>query len=175
MTENGYGGDTLAEIQALANQLEDAQADIARAEDALEVAKKKAKLISEELIPQLLEERGINPDDLRVTTKGGFTLEMKDFLNASVAQDRMPGFIAWLEAHKHGGIVKREIVVSFNQNQEEAANELKAKLRKEYPAVKSKGNIHHGTLKKWVRGRLEEGEEIPPAVVWSIAKVAKLK
>jgi len=175
MVENSYGIDTLAEIQALADQLEDAQAEIAKAEKALEIAQNKEKLISEDLIPQLLEERGINPDNLRVTTKSGFTLEMKEFLSASVAQSRMPAFIAWLEANGHGGMVKREIIVAFNQDQEAAASELREKLRKEYPGVKSSGKVHPMTLKSWVKGRLDEGEDVPESVKWSIFKVAKLK
>lgn len=164
-------GDSLAQLAELA----DLYATAKEHEEILLAEYKKAKArackIVEEDIPEIMTECGLT----EFKTASGRKITIKDEVHANISQANVDAAHEWLEEHGHGGIVKRDVVVSFNKDQEEEAKEAAAGLRANFPAVKVKSNIHSSTLKAWVSSRLREGEEIPPSITYEKRPVAKVK
>lgn len=168
------GQDGLETLADLAEQLVRLDAVVEERREALAQAEKSARILSEELIPKIVEELGmpIPPEGLKIPTRRGFSILVKEYVSASCAKDRMPALIAWLDANGESGMVKREIKLAFNRDQGEEAIALRDELRGRYPAVDANETVHALTLKAWVRRRLEAGEDVPDVVALNVARKA---
>lgn len=150
--------DQLGELSKLADELHDAEATVAQLEAKLASAKADVVRISEEEIPELMAEIGM--DEFKTSTGLSIKLDRKVF--AKIPKYRMGEAVDWLDEHGEGGMVKRNVVVGFNRDQEEAATELAASLSEQYPAgVSQDYSVHASTLKAWAKRKIEAGEEIP--------------
>lgn len=177
MEDIDYGQDTkptssddLARLSQLGNDLRDAEAEIERREAALKQAQNQFRYISETAIPELMKSLGL----VRFETTSGAKIELGEVVSATITQANKPKAFEWLEKNGHGGMIKRMIVVLFNREQEDAANDLQNDLRPKYPGVTQEKNVHSSTLKAWVTRRLAAGEAIPPSISVEVISRAKL-
>lgn len=108
-------------------------------------------------IPALMKELGLE----EFKDRNGLKVEIDESIKAGISDDRKAAAHRWLEEHGHGGLIKREITVSFNKGQEEAAAKLMAELAPRFSAVTQKQSVHHSTLKAWATEQLEKGAPIP--------------
>lgn len=164
-------GGELAQLMELGNELGLASEEVARADVALKRAKAREYDLAVNTIPELMRKIGVKD----FTTTNGKRIELGELLAASISEANREAAHRWLEDHGEGGMIKREITVAFNKDQEAAAKELEAKLRDSYPGVKTKEAVHHSTLKAWVAKRLAKGEEVPAAISVERVDCAKIK
>lgn len=162
-TENDYtsfvtptdGGD-LAQLQTLAEQLVEAQADVAAAEKALEAANDRVKDLAEKQIPETMERNGLKD----FTTATGLKITVAEKTHASINKERAGEAYAWLTEHGHSGLIDRIMSVKLGRGEDERAKEIHALLDGKFP-LEDKLNVHAQTLSAFVREQLRQGNEVP--------------
>lgn len=151
------------ELQVLEREEEDAALEYKRAAE-------KARFMREEEIPELMRDMGLDSFDL----PGKRKLTLGTRVKASISQGDLEAAHAWLEAHGEAGMIKTEMTVGFNPEDQERARRMVSALARKFP-TKFKSAIHPQTLSAWVRRRLEEGEEVPASIKYDDRDVAKIK
>jgi len=147
-----------AVLRTLADEYLAAEAEVARIEAELEVAKANLKDVAENRIPQATDgmEGKFNLGD-------GRELQIKEEIRSSIAGEKREPAIKWLDEHGYGHIVKREIVFEFPKGDEARSKAFVEAVQKlGIPLVmKSNFSVHHSTLNSWVKERLGEGDALP--------------
>jgi hypothetical protein len=165
-------GDGLAELRRLADELDEAERELRRAEVALKEAQSRVKELSEETVPAKMQEVGLES----LKTPAGFTVEIKEDVFAHISKANEAAAFRWLEDNGHGGMIKRHVIVMFNKDQEAIACNLEHELSDKFPGVTQKRQVHAGTLRAWARSRLEEGDDVPVDLFGiHTRRVAKIK
>lgn len=157
----------------LADELQDADAAILAAKEALEAAKDTRKDIAEVRIPAATE--GMNG---KLLLSDGRTLEVKEDIRSSIAGEKRVPAIKWLDDHDYGHIVKRELVFSFAKGDDAAFEKFQKAVKKiGMPLVmKENYSVHHATLNAWVKEQLGDGVELPKEIFGIFRqRVAKVK
>jgi hypothetical protein len=169
--------DSLKELVGMMKQLKSAQEEAEQCELDLKRAETKRDFLAEEKIPELIAEVAeLLDEDIDSDFQfAGMKLQLKDkFKFCTISEKNRPSTFDWMDDNGHGGMIKREIIVSFDREQEEEARALQERLRDDYPGVKEHGAIHSSTLRSWVKNRLEKGDPIPEGISYEIKKVAKV-
>jgi hypothetical protein len=150
-------GDGLAELRRLADELDNAEGEVKRVERELKIAQARVKELSEEVLPAKMQEVGLES----LKTPSGFEVEIKESVFAHIAKERAAKAFAWLDANKHGGMIKRTVIVAFNKDQETLAKNLHLELSDKFPGVTEAMKVEPATLKAWAKKRLEAGDDVP--------------
>lgn len=151
------------ELATLKSELDDAEAEVKR---------KKAQVdhLERERIPQIMDK--LNLEEFATKTH---KIEIKEVVAANISKANQDEAFDWLDDNGHGGMIKRNVVVAFDRDQQEAVEELLTELRGDYPTVKQECKLNAQTLKAWVRQQLEEGETIPPSISYERIPLARIK
>lgn len=144
---------SLEDLTRLAERQASLEDSVVHLEQALKVAKQELSLVAETAIPEAMEELQL----VIFSTNTGLTVEVENVLQAGLSKDRKQEALAWLRANGHAALIKRELTVMARDD--EQGQEL-AELLAEYD-VSDMPSVHPQTLKKFVRERLAEGEDIP--------------
>lgn len=162
----------LKHLSDLAAQLQEARMEASRREAEYKKAAIRVQDLQENLIPEAMAAAGVDS----FTTVDGKEITVVDFIGTTITEATREAAHKWLEDNGHGGMIKREISVLFNREQEEEANSLVGKLKDDYPAVQHKKSVHSSTLKSWVTGQLQDGADFPQELFnVFVKKVAKVK
>ena len=161
-----YGDHAVTPKNADLAELTDAVRALERAEDELQDATVEA-LVKQQArddlalcaIPRIMEGLGFKPG-AKIPLGGGVVVELSEDVKTKIPKARAEEAFAWLEAQGQGGLIKREIVVGFRREEQEAATELLGQLA-DYENVKEAQRVESSTLKKFVRDALARGEEVP--------------
>ena len=181
MTNSGFNThseeqDGLEKLAELANELVRLEKAVETKREELAAAERRHKIMATKTIPELVVElkMPIPVEGLTIPTRHGFSIRVKEEVHGDCSKANMPTLIKWLDANGESGMVKRELNIAFNREQSAEALKLRDELRGKYPAVDSKETVHKGTLKAWVRRRLEAGENLPDVVSWEITRKANV-
>lgn len=147
----------LSQIAALAQQQLDLEKEIAEVEEHLAEKKRKLGLLSEVDIPNLLEKFGMSMFKLI----DGSIVDIKVNLVCGITEANKPAAFAWLAETGNDGIIKNEFKLPFGKGQDAEAQDLKEFLDGAGFSYTNSRNVHHSTLKSFVKKRLEAGEEVP--------------
>lgn len=150
----------MTRVKELADRLEAAEAEVERLEAELKAAKATHREIQCVLLPSALDDMGISPKE-KIALADGRGLEYVGGVSARVSKENMPGFIAWCDENGCGGLVNREVRVSFSARDTQRAKALAAQLQEQGLVAAFDGDVHWKTLDKWATSRLEQGDAIP--------------
>ena len=159
---------SIQRLAQLAEELFDAQQTAKKAEEALARAQAEVQRLEEQEIPALMDDLGME----RFTTASGFSVSVEPSVHASISEANREAAIRWLEEHGEGGMVRRDLILGFNAEEEDQIARLRNEV--EYPS-KIVRNVHPSTLRAWVRRRLEEGEEVPNTISTHVVRKAVIK
>lgn len=151
--------DLLARISELANVQVKAEKAVEAAEKALEERKAELRQIAEVQLPQLMEEAKM----AEFTTSDGLKVSVKENIRASIPAAKQAEAFAWLQAHDHADLIKREIKIDFDRTQEEQCAGVMRALNEQFQGLRMdlKRSVNPMTLSSFVRERLEAGEVLP--------------
>ena len=149
--------DALANLAQLAQDLYLAELAQSEAEEVLKTAQRKVRDISEHQIPELMDEVGVS----EFTTKSGIKLAVKDGLRVSPPAARRTECWDWLSDKGFGDLVKHSVVVGFSRDEGDEHDDLVAHLKGTSQLFKDERKVEPATLKKFVKERLAEGDELP--------------
>ena len=150
------GGD-LARLADLANEQADAEAQVARIQAELNRAQERLKDISERQVPELMDQLGLET----FKTRTGLVIEVDETIRASIPKARSVEAFAWLRAHNHEALIKREVVIQFSKGEDEKALALLEELNNKGLPAEDESSVHASTLSAWVREKLKKGEDVP--------------
>lgn len=169
-------GDRLDKLDQAAKKLAEFQSKHAEMKLELERVENQVKHYAEEILPFLLEEAGAVPG-VPFPTLSDYMLTLTEDVITSIAEADQEAAFAWLDENGHGGMVKRNIVVRFDREQQEAAQELLNRLKLEFPEARQNCAVHGQTLRAWAREMLEANEfhTIPDSIFHERKNLVKLK
>ena len=169
---------SLAEVSALAKQQWEAALEVARLEDALKVAKQNLRRISEEDLPEAMKQCGVK----KFVTDDDLEIDLKEEITVGIPAPRREEAYQWLVEHEFGGIIKSELELLFNREEQAKAEKLAESLRKKGFDVTMNNAIHPQTLKAFVKERIADTEsavefplELFGARPYNVAKVKPRK
>ena len=153
--ERALSEDKLTRIGELAEEQLRRMITVASCEDALKKAQTELKAISEEALPELMQEVGMESFKLA----SGQKISINEKLRASIIAAAKGRAFDWLREQGHGALIKRVVSVQFGMGEDDIAEEAVALLG-ELP-VEDNASVHNGTLVKFCNEALASGVELP--------------
>ena len=152
--------EAFAKLDELVKQLTQAEADVAEAQAALKQAQERVRQLDEFDIPEHMDSLGLK----EFTNRAGIKIEAVSTIRASIG-DRKAQAFAWLIKNKHGGLIKRNVVVAFNTTQAKDAQALLKELQERdalnAAGVKGEMRVEAASLTAFVRKQLKAGKAVP--------------
>jgi len=150
-------GGVLKTVSELARAIAAKEAQVADLDRQLKDAKKELLKLTDEDLPASMAEMGL----ASFTLDDGSQIDVKPTYGASILVDNRPKAYEWLRDHGYDDIIKNNVSVSFGRGEDDLANAFKAVAEKEGYVPQQDTSIHAGTLKAFVRERIEAGNEFP--------------
>lgn len=153
------GGNALARLKGLSRDQIKAEDNVKKCEEALEGAKRDLAAISENVLPDLMDELEME----KFVTTSGDEVTVKANLFGSITQGNADKAFKWLEDKGHEKLIKRTFVIVFSKEEETWANQFEAQMRRRKKPlhVTRKKEVHAGTLKSFIAEQLEKGVRFP--------------
>lgn len=150
-------GGVLKTVSELARAIAAKEAQVADLDRQLKDAKKELLKLTDEDLPASMAEMGL----ASFTLDDGSQIDVKPTYGASILVDNRPKAYEWLRDNGYDDIIKNTVSVSFGRGEDDLANAFKAVAEKEGYVPQQDTSIHAGTLKAFVRERIEAGDEFP--------------
>ena len=150
-------GGILKTVSELARAIAAKEAQVADLDRQLKDAKKELLKLTDEDLPASMAEMGL----ASFTLDDGSQIDVKPTYGASILVDNRPKAYEWLRDNGYDDIIKNNVSVSFGRGEDDLANAFKAVAEKEGYLPQQETSIHAGTLKAFVRERIEAGDEFP--------------
>lgn len=149
--------DGLTRLSQLADDMFDAETNVARAEAELQAAKKVASNLAEHDLPDLM-------DDLELTSfvsKSGVSVSVLDKVSAGKLTQANPEALEWLRQNNQGGLIKTLVSVPFTAGSESDADDLVEQLAGEGFASTKGMEVHHSSNAAAIKAMLADGVDVP--------------
>ena len=150
-----------SELQKLSNNIQkllDLDKTIEELEETLKEFKRERAIVSEETIPQQMQELGISD----TTMADGSKITIKEGFHCRIPKDKIEEAHAYLRQKDLGDIIKNQVSTSFGTGEDNMAGDLAGYIQENYgitPDVKE--SVHPSTLKATLKKRHEEGLSDP--------------
>ena len=149
--------ESLDAISNLAQGAANLEREIAKTEETLKEKKAALHKITDEQLPEALEEMNLQ----KFTLKDGSEISVKPIYAASIPKDRRDEAFAWLRDNKFGDLVKNNVSVTFGRGEDEAAKDFVGFCADKGFVPNQLEKVEPMTLKAWLREQVEAGHPIP--------------
>ena len=147
----------LTSLASLARKIQEEEKNIATLEETLKEAKKKLLKLTDEDMPAVMQEVGMNKFEL----DDGSTVEVKPTYGASILVDNRPQAYEWLRENGYDDIIKNNVTCSFGRGEDDKALAFKTFAAEKGYVANQKTEIHSQTLRAFVKERVEAGDAFP--------------
>jgi len=123
-----------------------------------DLKKAKARLLklTDEELPAAMQELNV----AQFTLGDGSKVSLKATYGARISEENRASAFEWLRQRNEADIIKNTVSVRFNREQDNEAQAFVEDLLKRKLEPEQKSEVHPGTLRSWVKGRIEEGKEL---------------
>ena len=162
----------LGAVAEIAEKMEQSKQRIADLEHTIKAEKQNFRKLSEEELPNLMQQLNINS----FTLSNGAHVEVTDVISGSIpsqgaiekAKDDDKGMLEmrqqecfdWLR-HNGGDIIKNNVEVQFSKEEDQECNAFVSKLRNDEMAFKRSTGVHPKQLNKFLGETIEQGKDVP--------------
>ena len=149
--------DNVNSLASYVIQLQSLEDEVKIMEDNLKRKKEAADKISEEVIPEIM-------DNMKLKTlklQDGSAIEVKEIYGASIPVANREGAYKWLRDNDLGDLIKNEITVSFGRGEDNKANDYASLAEKNGYQPSQKMKVEPMTLKALYRERVESNQDLP--------------
>jgi len=150
-------GSGLRSIAEIARAVRDKEAQVNQLEQTLKAEKKALLKLTDEDLPAMLQEIGLNSFEL----DDGSKIEVRPQYGAHIKIDNREQAYEWLRVNDFGDLIKNTVSCDFGRGEDDMASNFCEFAEQQGFLAKQKTDIHPSTLKAWVRERVENGEEFP--------------
>ncbi len=144
-------------VSRLAAEAANLERDISDAEFLLKDKKQALHKITDEQLPEALEEMGLQ----KFTLTDGSEIAVKPIYAASIPRDRREEAFQWLRDHEFGDLVKNNVSVTFGRGEDSIAKDFVGLCGAQGFVPNQQEKVEPMTLKAWLRERVEAGDPIP--------------
>ncbi len=142
-------------LSSLCRDLIALEGDLEALEKAVREKKDEIKKLSEEQIPDLMDELDI--DEFRL--KNGLKVRIKPFYSGKIES---PECYEWLEENGYSDIIKGAIQVPYPRDFDKSKLRAIVEVARELGlSADNQEGVHHSTLNGWIREMIESGKEFP--------------
>lgn len=153
-TLDNAGLDTVA---GLARKIKYQQDKVERLDRELKDEKQALLKLTDEDLPSTMADLGLS----KFSLDDGSTVEVKPTYGASILVKDRPAAYEWLRENGFDDIIKNVISCQFGRGEDDQASAFHAFASQQgYPTSQNE-SIHSGTLKAFVKERIEAGEDFP--------------
>ena len=145
------------DIAESCNKLLNVQKEVNELEEKLKKKKAEETFLSEQDIPNKMQEAGISLFKLN----DGSKVEIKPFYAAKIPSTRVDEAFNWLRTNGHGDMIKNNVSLTFGRSQDNEAKALVDELRQKGHNVKQVEKVEPMTLKGFVREQIQSGKQVP--------------
>jgi len=139
-------------------KLLETQKKIAATEEELKKLKDVETTLSEQTIPNLMQQAGVE----LIKLEGGISVEVKPFYSARIPSSKSEEAFAWLRDNGHGDLIKNQVSLEFGMKQDNEAKSLIEELKAKGLPVKQKTTVHPSSLRGFVREQIQDlGKDVP--------------
>ena len=161
-----------SDIAESCNKLLETQKQIESAEEELKKLKDVETTLSEQTIPNLMQQAGIS----MLKLADGSSVEVKPFYSARIPESRVDEAFSWLRNKGFGDLIKNTVTTTFNRGQDNQVAELVKVCEQHGFKYLQKQKVEPMTLKAFAKEQVEKGKELPFDLFGIyIANKAKLK
>jgi hypothetical protein len=147
-----------SDIAESCNKLLDIQKKISTAEEEMKKLKEVETTLSEQTIPNLMQQAGIS----MLKLADGSSVEVKPFYSARIPASKSEQAFDWLRENGHGDMIKNQVSLEFGMRQDNEAKALVEELKQKGLAVQQKTSVHPSTLRGFVREQIQDlGKDVP--------------
>ena len=146
-----------SDIAKSCNKLLETQKEIDKLEDKLKTFKTTETTLSEQTIPNLMQQAGVS----LIKLKDGSSVEIKPFYAARIPSSKIEEAFEWLRTNGHGDLIKNNVMLTFGRKQDNEAKSLVAELREKGHNVKQAEKVEPMTLKAFVKEQIQGGKNVP--------------
>ena len=146
-----------SDIAKSCNKLLETQKEIDKLEDKLKTFKTTETTLSEQTIPNLMQQAGVS----LIKLKDGSSVEIKPFYAARIHSSKVEEAFEWLRVNGHGDLIKNNVMLTFGRKQDNEAKSLVAELREKGHNVKQAEKVEPMTLKAFVKEQIQGGKNVP--------------
>ena len=150
----------LEHVRSLSNyvvQLQSLEDEVKTMEENLKKKKEAADKISQQVIPEIMEEMKMKTMKLQ----DGSGIEIKKIYGATIPIDKKEGAYQWLRENDLGDLIKNEITVSFGRGEDTKASEYTSLAESKGYQPSQKLKVEPMTLKALYRERVEAKQDLP--------------
>ena len=139
-------------------KLLETQKKIAATEEELKKLKDVETTLSEQTIPNLMQQAGVE----LIKLEGGISVEVKPFYSARIPSSKSEEAFAWLRDNGHGDLIKNQVSLEFGMKQDNEAKSIVEELKSKGLPVKQKTTVHPSSLRGFVREQIQDlGKDVP--------------
>ena len=120
-------------------------------------SKKESLRQQNELIVQLMEERGVRS----IKMKDGQSVDIKPFYTGTITKEKQEAAFEWLRDNGYDDIIKNQVVVKFGRAEDDKASSVQQELANQALDVDRNVKVEPMTLKGFIREMIESGKELP--------------
>lgn len=147
----------LGSVAELARAIRNQEDTIRDLEEKLKTEKKLLLKLSDEDLPAILDELGLQSFKL----EDGSEVTVKSTYGATIRVDDREQAYDWLRQNEYDDIIKNTVSVQFGRGEDEKAKEFKELAENNRYAADQKTEIHPQTLRAFIKERVEAGDEFP--------------
>ena len=153
--------EAVTNLTAVVRNLIKRREQIKIAEEELKEMKRQERSISEETIPSLMDEMGVQ----EIKTDAGFKVRTQPYYSGKIIEEHEDKAFEWLELNGHGGVIKGEAILPFSREERDEMLRLLDELDWGY---KLKLGVHHSTLRALFRTLVEDEGTVPPPDLFNL-------
>ena len=120
-------------------------------------SKKESLRQQNELIVQLMEERGVRS----IKMKDGQSVDIKPFYTGTITKEKQEEAFQWLRDNGYDDIIKNQVIVKFGRAEDEKADNVFQQLANQGLDTDRNVKVEPMTLKGFIREMIESGKELP--------------
>ena len=139
-------------------KLLETQKKIEATEEELKKLKDVETTLSEQTIPNLMQQAGIS----MLKLADGSSVEIKPFYSARIPASKSEEAFDWLRENGHGDLIKNQVSLEFGMKQDNEAKSIVEELKSKGLPVKQKTTVHPSSLRGFVREQIQDlGKDVP--------------
>ena len=146
-----------SDIAKSCNKLLETQKQIMTVEEQLAKLKESETLLSEQTIPNLMQQAGI----AMLKLADGSSVEVKPFYAARIPSSKIEEAFSWLRSNGFGDLIKNNVTLTFGRAEDLEAKQLVDDLKKKGHNVNQTEKVEPMTLKAFVKEQIQMGRNVP--------------